>query len=70
MNMNIPNENEEKESPECLEEFLQLYRRLSAWERFQVDLYIRWSGLQRRFGKITWDWLLFQWYLDEKLKRA
>jgi len=70
MNMDIPKENEEKESPQVLEEFLQLYRQLSAWERFQVDLYIRWLALQRRLGKIVWDWLLFQWRLEQKLNRS
>ena len=66
--MDTRKESEEKESPQVLEEFLELYRQLSAWERFQVDLYIRWSAWQRRLGKVTWDWLLFQWYLDEKIR--
>ena len=68
--MNTRKENEEKESHQVLEEFLELYRQLSAWERFQVDLYIRWSAWQRRLGKLVWDWLMFQWYLDEKIKRT
>ena len=67
--MNTRKENEEKESPQVLEEFLQLYRQLSAWERFQVDMYIHWSALQRHLGKIVWDWLIFQWSLDEKIRR-
>ena len=61
-------ENQEEEGTKFLDEFLELYRQLSAWERFQVDLYIRWSSLQRRLGKILWDWFLFQWNLDEKIK--
>ena len=66
--MNTRKENEEKEIPQALEEFLRLYRQLSAWERFQVDLYIRWSGLRRHLGKIAWNWLIFQLSLDEKIK--
>jgi len=61
-------ENEDNESRKFLDEFLELYRQLSAWERFQVDVYIRWSSLQRHLGKIVWDWLVFQWNLDEKIK--
>jgi len=66
--MDTRKESEEKESPQVLEEFLELYRQLSAWQRFQVDLYIRWSAWQRRLGKIAWDWLMFQWHLDEKIR--
>ena len=69
MLMNTRKENEEKEIPQVLEEFLQLYRQLSTWERFQVDVYIRWSALQRHLGRIVWDWLIFQWSLDEKIRR-
>jgi hypothetical protein len=69
MKMITRKENEDKESPQVLEEFLRLYRQLSSWERFQVDLYIRWSALQRHLGKIVWDWLIFQWSLDEKIRR-
>ena len=61
-------ENEDNESRKFLDEFLELYRQLSAWERFQVDVYIRWSSLQKRLGKVVWDWLVFQWDLDEKIK--
>ena len=60
-------ENEEQEGREFLEEFLEIYSQLSSWERFQVDLYIHWSGLQRRLRKILWDWLMLQWHLDEKI---
>jgi hypothetical protein len=68
--MSRSKENEEQENPQLLEEFLELYRQLSAWERFQVDLYIHWSAWQRRLGKIVWDWLVFQWRLGEKIKSA
>lgn len=61
-------ENEEQEGRELFDEFLELYSELSSWERFQVNLYIQWTGLQRHLRRMEWDWLISQWHLDEKIK--
>ena len=63
-------ENEENENSQWLEEFLELYRQLSVWERFQVDLYIQWSALQRHSRKIVWDWLMTQWKIDRLIEKS
>ena len=68
--MNTREENEERESRQCFEEFQELYRQLSKRQRFQVHLFIQWSALQRHWGKVAWDWLIFQWKIDEKIKAA
>jgi len=68
--MSSREENEERESRQYFEEFQELYRHLSRWQRFQFHLSIQWSALRRRWGKVAWDWLIFQWKIDEKLKAA
>lgn len=68
--MGTRDENEEQDRRQCFEEFQELYHQLSRWQRFQVRLFIQWSALQRRWGKVIWDWLIFQWKIDEKIKAA
>jgi hypothetical protein len=68
--MGTSEENEQRENRQRFEEFQELYRQLSRWQRFQVRLFIQWSALQRRWGKVAWDWLIFQWKIDEKRKAA
>jgi hypothetical protein len=62
-------ENEGQENRRFLDEFLERYRQLSSWGRFQVDLYLKWMTFQRRLGKIVWDWLIIQWKVDKALLR-
>lgn len=66
--MSTREENEEQENKLRFEEFQELYLQLSRWQRFQVRLFIQWSAFQRRWGKVTWDWLILQWKIDEKMK--
>ena len=68
--MSTREENEERENRQRFKEFQELYLQLSRWQRFQVRLFIQWSALQRRWGKVTWDWLIFQWKIDEKMKTS
>jgi hypothetical protein len=68
--MRAGEENEEQEGRQCFEEFQELYRQLSRRQRFQVHLFIQWSAMQRRWGKVAWDWLIFQWKIDEKLNAS
>jgi hypothetical protein len=58
-------EKEEQNNRQFLDEFLELYRQLSPWGRFQIDLYLKWLSVQRQLGKITWDWLMIQWKIDQ-----
>ena len=62
-------ETQEQENRQVLDEFLELYRQLSPWDRFQVDLYLKWMAFQRRLGKIVWDWLIFQWKINKTVLR-
>ena len=68
--MGTREENEEQEKRQHFEEFREFYGQLSRWQRFQIHLFIQWSALQRRWGKVIWDWLIFQWKIDEKIKAA
>ncbi len=68
--MSIREENEEQEGRQCFEEFQELYRQFSRRQRFQVHLFIQWSALQRHWGKLIWDWLIFQWKIDKKLNAS
>jgi hypothetical protein len=61
-------EKEEQNNRQFLDEFLELYRQLSPWGRFQVDLYLKLLAVQRRLGKIAWDWLIVQWKIDQALQ--
>ena len=60
-------EKEEQNNRQFLDEFLELYRQLSPWGRFQVDLYLKWLAIQRHLGKIAWDWLTVQWKIDQAI---
>ena len=66
--MSVKREKGDKEGSEHLKEFAEIYSQLSRWGRFQVDLYLRWHMIRRRWGKVIWDWLVFQWELGEKVK--
>ena len=61
-------EKREKEGKQALAEFQHLYRQFSMWQRFLFHLFIQWMVLQRCWGKLIWDWLIFQWMIDEKIK--
>ncbi len=60
-------EKEEQNNRQFLDEFLELYRQLSPWGRFQIDLYLKWLSVQRQLGKIAWDWLMIQWKIDQAI---
>jgi len=60
-------ENEEQNNRQFLDEFLELYRQLSPWGRFQIDLYLNWLSVQRQLGKVAWDWLMLQWKMDQAI---
>jgi len=65
--MKTRQENREEEGRQFLAEFQELYRQLSAWQRVQFNLCIKWIVLQRHWGKLVWDWLIFQWTIDENI---
>jgi hypothetical protein len=60
-------EKEEQNNRQFFDEFLELYRQLSPWGRFRVDLYLNWMSVQRHLGKIAWDWLMIQWKIDQAI---
>ena len=49
-------EKQRRESGDMFEEFLELFSQLSRWQRFQIRLFIKWSAMQRHWGKVIWDW--------------
>jgi hypothetical protein len=60
---------EEQKNSQFFEEFLEIYRQLSPWGRFQIDLYLNWMSFQRRLGKLVWDWIIFQWKINQAVLR-
>jgi hypothetical protein len=61
-------EKETRENRQLLQEIVEEYIQLSARDRFQVRLFIKWLKLRRPLRKMVWSWLIFQWKLDEEIK--